>query len=484
MMEFKKGDILELEIENMGINGEGVAKADGFPVFVKDAVQGDVCSIKLTKVKKDYAYGHLLEVRIPSVYRVKEACPAAKRCGGCSLQAVSYERQLRFKEDRVYDCLKRIGKIDEEVLKEAVEEAFGAENPFRYRNKAQYPIGRDKDGNVTAGFYAARSHTIVPVSDCLLLPEEFSEILELVLDIIREKKISVYDETTKKGLIRHLLLKKAFATGQTMAVLVINGQGFEPEEEVVSCLKRSGKIDTALININTDNTNVILGKNERILFGEGYITDILCGLKFRISAASFYQINPYTAEKIYETVLEYACLSGDEEVWDVCCGIGTISLFLALSARKVVGIEISYQAIEDAKKNAEINNITNSEFICAAAEDILPGMVEKQNGPVDVIIMDPPRSGMERKALDAVIKAFPERIVYVSCDPATMARDVKILSESGYKLRKYRPFDQFCQTYHVETCVLLTKTNEVQAEFRERGRSGERSENGTSDAYS
>ena len=211
---------------------------------------------------------------------------------------------------------------------------------------------------------------------------------------------------------------------------------------------------------------------------------MLCGLKFRISAASFYQINPYTAEKIYETVLEYACLSGKEEVWDVCCGIGTISLFLALGAGKVVGIEISPQAIEDAKKNAEINGITNSEFICAAAEDILPGMAEKQNAPVDVIVMDPPRSGMERKALDAVIRVFPERIVYVSCDPATLARDVKILTESGYALRKYRPFDQFCETYHVETCVLLTKTNEVQAEFRERGRSGERSENGTSDAYS
>jgi len=450
-----KGDILELEIENMGSNGEGIAKADGFPVFVKDSVPGDLCLIKVTKVKKSFAYGHLLEVIKASKDRVAAICPVSKRCGGCAIQAVSYERQLSYKSDRVYDCLKRIGGIPDDILAASQDGTVGMEEPFRYRNKAQYPIGMDREGRVTAGFYAARSHSIVPVNDCLLLPEEFSGILKSVLDFIEANDITVYDEEKRKGLIRHLVLRKAFATGETMAVLVINGRSIPHEGELISILKRLD-VKTALVNINRENTNVILGEKERILFGEGYITDELCGLRFRISAQSFYQVNPHIASEIYDTVLEYADLSGNEEVWDVCCGIGTISLVMAKKAGRVLGIEIVPDAIRDAKINAELNGSKNVEFICAAAEEELPDLIKDPAVKPVLTVLDPPRSGMERPALDAVIKASPQKIIYVSCDPATLARDVRILSQSGYELKRFRTYDQFCQTAHVETVVSLS----------------------------
>ena len=455
-----KGDILDLRIENMGSGGEGIAKIGGFPVFIKDSVPGDLCRVKIVKVKKNLAYGRMLEVLLPSKDRVSEKCPLAKSCGGCSMQAVSYERQLKFKYERVCDCLKRIGGVPEEILDRAGEGTVGMEEPFRYRNKAQYPIGMDRDGNVVAGFYAARSHDIVPVSDCLLLPEQFGDILSGFLDFMRLNGVSAYDEASGKGLVRHLVIKKAFATGEILVVIVINGDSLPHEDELISTMKAFEGVSSVVLNINKAKTNVIMGSSERVIFGDGHITDILCGLKYRISPLSFYQVNPRIASGIYEAVLEFAGLTGNEEVWDICCGIGTISLYLAKHAKRVLGIEIVPEAIKDAKRNAGLNGIENAEFICGAAEDILYAFSEdKKAGDhtfPDVIVLDPPRSGMELKAIDAVLKMAPSKIVYVSCDPATMSRDIKILTEENYSLTRFRPYDQFCQSGHVETVVSLS----------------------------
>ena len=380
------------------------------------------------------------------------------------MQAVSYERQLKFKYERVCDCLKRIGGVPEEILDRAGEGTVGMEEPFRYRNKAQYPIGMDRDGNVVAGFYAARSHDIVPVSDCLLLPEQFGDILSGFLDFMRLNGVSAYDETSGKGLVRHLVIKKAFATGEILVVIVINGDSLPHEDELISTMKAFEGVSSVVLNINKAKTNVIMGSSEKVIYGDGYITDILCGLKYRISPLSFYQVNPRIASGIYEAVLEFAGLTGNEEVWDICCGIGTISLYLAKHAKRVLGIEIVPEAIKDAKRNAGLNGIENAEFICGAAEDILYAFSEEKKAGdhtfPDVIVLDPPRSGMELKAIDAVLKMAPSKIVYVSCDPATMSRDIKILTEENYTLTRFRPYDQFCQSGHVECVVLMSKVKE------------------------
>ncbi|MBQ7464659.1 MAG: 23S rRNA (uracil(1939)-C(5))-methyltransferase RlmD [Lachnospiraceae bacterium] len=455
-MEYRKNDVLTLEISSLGSNGEGIAKADGFPIFIKDSVPGDVCEIRLTKVKKSLAFGRVMRIVRPSPDRVNAPCPVSRQCGGCTLQAVSYDRQLGYKRDRVKECLVRIGGIDRDIIDRVTEDAVGMNEPFRYRNKAQYPIGYGRSGELTAGFFAGRSHEIISNDDCILLPKEFAGILKAMLDFMKREGIAAYDEGSLTGDIRHLVLKKAFATGQIMAVIVSSGDALPHEEALCEALKAAGNVTTVVLNTNRDNTNVILGPENRILCGSGYITDILCGLKFQISPFSFYQVNPYIAERLYGAALEFADLSGKEEVWDVCCGIGTITLFLAGHCRRITGIEIIKEAIDDAKENAALNGIENADFITGAAETVLPEMAAK--GRPDVVILDPPRSGMEGPALDAVIKASPEKIVYVSCDPATLARDVKHLCDAGYGIKRVRPYDQFCQSAHVEVCCLLTKT--------------------------
>ena len=369
---------------------------------------------------------------------------------------MSYEAEIIYKMGKVHDCLLRIGGIPEKILNEAEEPVISMEKFWRYRNKAQYPIGIDREGNPTAGFYAGRTHSIISAEDCLLTPPEFQVILNTVMDFIREFNIKVYDEESGKGLVRHLLVRKGFETGELMSCLVLSSETLPHSDELIERLKGIPGMKSICINVNPDKTNVILGKKILVLYGEGYITDIMDGLKFRISPLSFYQVNPVQAVRLYKKALEYADLKGDEEVWDICCGIGTISLFLSRKAGKVHGLEIIPEAIEDAKVNAELNNITNVDFVAAAAEDYMPLHKEIR---ADVVVVDPPRSGLDPAVLHTIVEMSPEKVVYVSCDPATLARDLKILLAAGYKLKKYAACDQFCRTVHVETVVGLRRVD-------------------------
>ncbi|MCR4744287.1 MAG: 23S rRNA (uracil(1939)-C(5))-methyltransferase RlmD [Lachnospiraceae bacterium] len=454
-MELKKNDEVSLEIIDLTNTGEGIGKIDGFPLFVKDCVPGDRIRAKVMKVKKNYGFARLMEVEEPSADRVKPECPVARPCGGCQLQAMSYEAELRYKTKKVHDCLLRIGGIPEKILKNAEEPIISMEKPWRYRNKAQYPIGLDKDGNVIAGFYAGHTHSIISSDDCLLTPPEFQVILNTVLEFIRDFKIKVYNEESGKGLVRHLLIKKGFESGELMACLVVTSEKLPHKEELVERLRGIPGMKTVCLNINPDKTNIILGKKIEVLYGDGYIVDMMDGLKFRISPLSFYQVNQVQAVKLYKKALEYADLNGDEEVWDVCCGIGTISLFLSRKAGKVHGLEIVLEAIEDAKVNAELNGIRNVDFVAAAAEDYMPSHKEIR---ADVVVVDPPRAGLDPSVLETIVGMSPEKVVYVSCDPATLARDLKILLAAGYKLKKYAACDQFSRTGHVEAVVLLAKS--------------------------
>ena len=458
MIGLEKNKVIELEIAAFGSNGEGIGKIDGFPVFVKDAAAGDLCEVRITRVRKNMAYGHLERLIRESEHRIQPACPVSVRCGGCSLQAVDYKTELDYKERRVRDCLQRIGGISGDVLDVAAEPIIGAESPFRYRNKSQYPIGRNRHGEITAGFYAERSHEIIPCGDCMISPPEFTEILKVFTGFMKAHGIEPYDEASGKGLVRHLMLRKAFSTGKIMAVPVLTSEKLPRKEDLIRVFADAG-VSTTVANINPDVTNVILGEKNIVLSGTGYLEDKLCGLSFRISPHSFYQVNSAQAEKIYETVLDYAQLKKDDEALDVCCGIGTISLCMAGHCRMVHGVEVMEEAVEDARANAALNGIANVDFTAAAAEAFLPRLSDKNSVLPGLAVMDPPRSGMDKKAIDAVIRIAPERIIYVSCDPATLARDLKIFLTAGYSLRRYRPIDQFCRTSHVETVVLLTRAN-------------------------
>ncbi len=452
-----KNDILkELEIEALSSDGTGIAKIDGYPVFIKDALPGDKVTAKIIKAKKDLAFGRLLYIEEDSPDRVTPRCDKARPCGGCTLQELSYEKQLVFKDDKVYNCLLRIGGIPAKVLDKAHEAPIGMEKPWRYRNKAQYPIGKDKDGRIISGFYAGRTHHIVETEECYLNPPEFSAILRVFLNFLTDHKIEPYDEETGEGLVRHLVIRKGFATGEIMVMPVVtrvDDLTAELREALREDMIGIPSLTTIVINENPDNTNVILGRKTETIYGKGYITDEMDGLKFQISPLSFYQVNSAQALKIYKTAMEYADLTGKEKIYDLCCGIGTISLFAAREAAKVYGVEIVPEAIEDAKRNALLNGINNAEFTAAAAEDYLPRIKDMT---ADVVILDPPRSGMERPALDAIVKASPSRIVYISCDPATQARDIKVFLAAGYHLTRYKIIDQFCHTSHVETVVSLS----------------------------
>lgn len=453
-MELKKNQEIRVEITDLTNDGEGLGKIDGFPFFIKDTVPGDVVTATVMKAKKNYAFARLKQVITPSADRVRPECKVARSCGGCKIQALSYEAELKYKQSKVHNCLLRIGGIPEKVLSVAEEPIIGMEKPWRYRNKAQYPIGRDKDGRIVTGFYAGRTHDIIECSDCLLTPPEFQTILRTVIGFMEDYGISPYDENSGKGLVRHLLIRKGFKTGELMVCLVVTSKKFPHSEEFVQCLRGIPGMKSVTLNINAEKTNVILGKEVVVLDGQGYITDILGGLKFQISPLSFYQVNPVQCEKLYSKALEYADLSGEEEVWDVCCGIGTITLFLAGKAGRVHGLEIVPEAIEDAKVNAQINGIENADFIAAAAEDYMPAHTDIS---ADVVVVDPPRKGLETSVLETIVKMNPKKVVYVSCDPATLARDIKVLLAAGYKLKKFVACDQFSHTSHVETVVLLSR---------------------------
>ena len=460
-MEFKKNDEVTVTITDCGTDGEGIGKADGYTLFVKDTIIGDQVVAGITKVKKTYAYARLIRILVPSPDRVEPKCRFYRQCGGCQIQAMSYEKQLAFKEKKVRGNLVRIGGFDEKLIDSIMEPIIGMDEPYRYRNKAQYPVGVDKEGNLITGFYAGRTHNIIANTDCLLGRETNQVILETILAFMKKERITAYNETTGKGLVRHILLREGFATGEIMVCLVINGSQLPAADAFVKRLQALPSVGTRIksicLNINREKTNVILGQKVNVLYGNGFITDLIGSVRFRISPLSFYQVNPVQTRKLYETALAYADLTGEETVWDLYCGIGTISLFLAQKAKMVYGVEIVEQAIRDAKQNAAVNGIENAEFYVGRAEEVLPWKYSKEHICADVIVVDPPRKGCDQACLETMVKMQPKRIVYVSCDSATLARDLKYLCGEGYELKKVRAVDQFCHTGHVECVTMLQR---------------------------
>ena len=449
----KKNDIYTVEITDVGMQGEGIGKADGHTLFVKDAVVGDVARVKIMKAKKNYAYARLEKVLTPSPFRIEPRCAFSRQCGGCQLQALSYEQQLLFKEKKIRNNLIHIGGFAPEYVDAIMEPIIGMENPWHYRNKAQFPFGRDREERIITGFYAGRTHTIVANTDCALGTKENREILELIIKYMEKNRVSTYEEDSGKGLLRHVLIRKGFASGQIMVCLVINGTRLPAEEKLADMLWRIPGMTSLSVNENRERTNVILGKKIRILRGKGWIEDRIGEVSFRISPLSFYQVNPVQTQRLYAQALEYAGLSGRETVWDLYCGIGTISLFLAQRAKRVYGVEVIPDAVEDARKNAEINGITNAEFYVGKAEEVLPERYEKEGIRAEVIVVDPPRKGCDGKCLETMVRMRPKRIVYVSCDSATLARDLKYLAGKGYGLERVRGCDMFPWTTHTE-CVV------------------------------
>ena len=475
-MSYSKNDCVELTIEDIGVSGEGIGKVDGYTLFVKDTVIGDVVRVKIMKAKKNYGYARLMDIIKPSKDRVEPACPIARQCGGCQIQAMNYNAQLKYKQKLVKDNLLRISGLTEGVDYEMCE-ILGMDTPFRYRNKAQYPVGEDKDGNIVMGFYAGHTHSIIacPDDDCMLGHRDNAFILNAVKEWMKEYRVRAYNENIHKGTVRHVLIRTGYHTDEVMVCLVTKKMlRKEAADGLVKAIQKL-KLNVAslVVNINKEDTNVILGKECITLYGRPYIEDYIGDIKFQISPLSFYQVNPKQTEVLYNKALEFAGLKGNESVWDMYCGIGTISLFLAKKAGKVYGVEIVPQAIEDAKNNAKINNIDNAEFFVGKAEEVVPAFYKKQTGVQsdndsidskeydmtrpDVVVVDPPRKGCDKKLLDTIVSMTPDRIVYVSCDSATLARDLKLLVEYGYKVEKVQPVDQFGNTVHVETVVLLSQ---------------------------
>lgn len=451
----KKDDIIVLKIEDMGVDGEGIGKLDGFAFFVKDAVIGDTVEAKIMKLKKNHGYARLMKVLKASALRCEPQCAYARQCGGCQLQAMSYEAQLEFKVKKVWNNLIRIGGFTDLPK----PEIMGMDDPWRYRNKAQFPFGTDKEGNVVTGFYAARTHSIISSTECWLGAKENRMILDKILDHMKKYHIPAYDEKTEKGLLRHVLIRKGFTTGELMVCLILNGRGMTALNRLVDSLCEIPGMTSITINVNRKNTNVIMGTEMLSVWGQDYITDYIGNVQYQISPLSFYQVNPVQTKKLYETALEYAGLTGNETVWDLYCGIGTISLFLAQRAGKVYGVEIVPEAIADARRNAALNGCTNAEFYVGKAEEVLPEKYEKEGIHADVIVVDPPRKGCDAAALETMVKMRPERIVYVSCDSATLARDLKYLCREGYEIRRVKACDMFPGTVHVETVCLLGNRN-------------------------
>ena len=454
----KKNDIISITVTGMSSKGEGIGKADAFPFFVKDTAVGDEVQVRILKLKKNYGYARLEKIIKPSDERTDPLCPLSKKCGGCQLQHISHGAQLKYKEKKVEDALAKIGGFDRSLIEKTKEPVEGADEggEFRYRNKMEIPVSKDKEGGIIFGFYAGRTHDIIPMKECYLGKENVKKILGKIKEHMEENNIAPYDEKTLKGTVRHVQVREGENTGEVMVCLVINGDKIPHEEEFVKKLTQAdGRIKTVLLNINKKKTNVILGSKERILYGDGYISERMGDLSFRISSRSFFQVNTKQAEKIYKKAVEFAALEGTENVYDLYCGTGTISLFFAGGCKKVRGVEVVSSAVADAKKNVLVNGVQNVEFVEGKAEDM-------DLSKADVVILDPPRKGADGKLLGALLKENPKKIVYVSCDPATLARDLRVLCEGGYELKKWKAFDQFAQTVHVETVVLLGWKGEKQ----------------------
>ncbi len=445
-----KNDDIKLNITGYTSEGGGVGKYDGQAIFVENTAVGDEILCHIIKAKKNYAIGKISKIIKPSKARIEPECSCFRTCGGCSYCHITYEEELRLKEQKVKDAFLHIGGLSPEF-----EKIIPSPSLTRYRNKAQYPIKRE-NGILNIGFYAKKSHRVIDGGDCLLQPEDFTQITEIFRNYINKNNVTVYSETIGKGLIRHLYLRKAFKTHEIMVCVVINGNSLPFADALIDDLKAVDGFKTLVVNKNYDNTNVVLGDESEAIYGDGYITDILCGVKVKISPQSFYQVNRDGAEILYNKASEYADLTGNEDILDLYCGTGTIGLSMADKVKSLIGVEIVPQAIEDAKQNALVNNITNARFICADAANAAIQLKEENINP-NVIILDPPRKGCSEDLLNTVSQIAPNKIVYVSCDPATLARDAKRLSALGYTVKKVTPVDMFPRTAHVETVCLLSR---------------------------
>ncbi|MFL0196054.1 23S rRNA (uracil(1939)-C(5))-methyltransferase RlmD [Clostridium sp. WILCCON 0269] len=465
--EVEKNEEYVLYIDGMGYQGEGVGKINGFTIFVPGAVEGERVKVKVIKINKNFAFGKLIEVMDPSKYRMAPACSIYKRCGGCQLQHMSYNGQLHFKENRVKDCLERIGKLEVEIQGQDFEteqkshmvklyRTIGMKNPHRYRNKVQLPVGKLND-SINIGFYAKKSHEIIDMSSCFIQSQTADEIVKLTRQWIKKYNIEPYNEGNHKGVIRHIMIRETFATGEIMVVIITALSHLPYKEEFIQLItKNVPGIKSIIQNINSNKTNVILGEICVTLWGQDVISDYIGKFKFSISPLSFFQVNPVQTEILYNKVLEYAELTGDEIVFDAYCGTGTISLFLCQKAKKVYGVEIIPQAIENANINAKENSIDNVEFITGKSEVVIPQLIQ-EGIRADVVVVDPPRKGCEEALLHSIAGINPRTIVYVSCDAATLARDLAILKKLGYITEKVQPVDMFPQTAHVECIAKITK---------------------------
>lgn len=449
----KKNEQYEIEITDISSDGSGVGQIDGFAVFVPMTAIGDVAEIVIVKVLSRYAIGRALSIVNQSVDRKEPECPVFKRCGGCQLQHIKYDAQLRIKKNFIENAFRRIGGFEGFVC----DDMIGMENPRRYRNKCIFPIGRNKQNEIVSGFYARRSHDIIEIDDCIAGPSLNEKIVTAVKEYMRESNVSVYDEDKHTGLVRRVFIRNAVTTGEVMAVISINGKTIPNRERLIKrIIKAVPETVSVYLNINTDKTNNVLGKENKLIYGKEEITDTLCGTEFKISPHSFYQINPIMTEKLYGRALDYAAITKDDTVLDVYCGIGTISLAAAKRAKKAVGVEIVEQAIINARENALNNGIKNAVFYADSAENAVPKLIDEGMKP-DIVILDPPRKGSDEATLRAIAKAEPKRIVYVSCNPATVARDAAFLDDLGYKPVKCTGVDMFPQTCHVETVCLMLR---------------------------
>ncbi|SHH19685.1 23S rRNA m(5)U-1939 methyltransferase [Caloranaerobacter azorensis DSM 13643] len=452
MSVIKLNEIYEVKIEDINHKGQGVAKIEGFTVFIDGGLPGDKCKVKLVNIKKNYGVGEIVSIIEPSTKRVIPKCKISYACGGCQIQGLDYQEQLKIKTNKVKNDIKKIGHL-EDVL---IHDTLGMDNPYRYRNKAQFPVGR-RNKKIAIGFYKRGSHEIVDTNSCIIQHEVNDKVIKLIKAYMKTYNIKPYDEKTGTGLIRHILTKTAFKTGDVMVVIITNGEKLPYKDKLIEILKSNiTNLKSVIQNINTKKTNVILGDKTNVLFGTKKIIDYIGDLKFNISAKSFFQVNPVQTEVLYNKALEYAKLEGNEIVFDLYCGIGTISLFLAQKAKKVYGIEVVKEAIVDAMENARINGIENVEFYEGTAEEIFPKLYN-HGIKADVVVVDPPRKGCDKKVLDTIVKMSPKRVVYVSCNPSTLARDLKYLDEKGYKTIEIQPVDMFPHTMHIETVVLIEK---------------------------
>ncbi|WP_250277318.1 23S rRNA (uracil(1939)-C(5))-methyltransferase RlmD [[Clostridium] colinum] len=450
-MKIKKNDYFNIDITDIGINGEGIGKIDNFTIFVNGALSNETINIKIIKVKKNYAYGKLINIIKPSPFRQTPSCQHFNKCGGCNLLHLSYDEQLNIKAKFIQSNLKKIAKIDNI----SVNKPIGMDNPFHYRNKASFPINFTDKINI--GFYKPRSHNIINIDNCIIQHPINNIIIEKTKDFIKKSNISIYNENNGKGDLRHIVTRISTKTNELLICVVVNNTKFLYKDLLIECFKDIPNLDSIVINYNTKNNNVILGNKTETILGKGYIVDYIKDLKFNISPLSFYQVNPTQAEVLYQTALDFCDLNGDEIVFDAYCGIGTISLFLAKNCKKVYGIEIVEDAIKNAKSNAKLNNIQNAEFYVGKSEEIIPNLIFKENIYPDVIVVDPPRKGCDKALLDAIAKTSIKKLVYVSCDNATLARDISYLSNFGFKLNKIQPVDMFCMTTHIECVALITR---------------------------